>query len=143
MLHRLTMVSLALFSFTVMACLLLGGQIASVLFVVTGIGFIPSLIFLGASRRGRIGSLGIPVALLTVLLLCCCIGMLLLSGRSGSDDWWLGLPPSAALMLYGLWLSPLLLVSLVFAWHYERFGLRPDDLRRIRELSRSKDREDR
>lgn len=139
MTERLALIILVLLSFTVLVCLLLGGPATSVLFGIAGFGFIPALIAVGACRRGKLGSLGLPLALIMILLEGSLIGIFLCTGPVQQEEWWCGLPPATALMLFGLWLAPLLLVSLVYAWHFERFGLTSDDLARIRALSHNRE----
>jgi hypothetical protein len=140
--HRLALLVLGSCSIIALVCLLVDHPAGPVMFGVAGFAFPPALIAIGAARDGRIGTLAVPLLLITLLLEGCALGMLLLSDGAGPDEFWLGLPRATAIMLYGLWLSPLLLVSLVYAWHFERFGLRAEDLRRLRRLSRRNGEED-
>jgi hypothetical protein len=135
--HRPALILLGSCSVVALACLLVNHPAAPVVFGVAAFAFPPILIALGAARRGRIGPLAIPLLLIAVLLEGSVAVMLLLSGAGESGKLWLGLPPATAVLLYGLWLSPLLAVSFVYAWHFGRFGPREEDLRRIRALSRN------
>ncbi|MCU0235317.1 MAG: hypothetical protein MUE90_14955, partial [Thermoanaerobaculales bacterium] len=89
----------------------------------------------------RLGGLGPPLALLLVLLEASVAGMLLLRGRVADGPWIGGLPAAAALMVYGLWLAPLVVVALAYALCFDRAGLRTEDLdelaRRFREPGES------
>ena len=85
--------------------------------------FIPALIALGASRRGRLGVLTMPLLLFGLYLVLCLTAMLLLSAEPEAESWWLGLPPATLLMLAGLWLAPLPAVSLGYAWYFQHSGL--------------------
>jgi hypothetical protein len=134
--RRVTLLLLALCSVLALACPFLDHPAAGVIFGLAVLAFPALLIALGAVRHGRIGFLIVPLLLLTLLLEGGFILMLVLSGRPDPAGWWLGLPPATVVMFLGLWLVPLVLVSLVYAWHFERFGLTEGDLRRIRDHAR-------
>lgn len=136
MTRRVTLLLLAACSVLTLVCPFIDHPAAGVAFGLAVLAFPALLIALGAVRRGHLGLLAAPLLLLTLLLEGGFIAMLVLSGRPDPAGWWLGLPPSTVVMLLGLWLVPLVLVSLVYAWHFERFGLTNRDLRRIRECAR-------
>ncbi len=125
MAHRAALVILSVCSILALLCCFIDHPAASVLFGFAGLGFIPALIALGATRRGRLGSLAAPVVLLSLILAGSFTAMLALPGRGAT-----------LIMLLGLWLLPLALVSLLYAWDFRRFGLRGEDLAKIRETAR-------
>ncbi len=89
---------------------------------------------LGAAREGRIGRLWIPFALVLLLLFGGFGAVLLLPPADPADPTlWLGLPPRAAIILYGIGLLPFLLVPVAYAWTFEELTLGEGDLERIRE----------
>lgn len=98
-------------------------------------GSLASVMALGASRRGRLGPLG-PVFLFVFVTLTGGFGAaLLLEGRdAGGADLWLGLPPAAAVILYGVGTLPLVVVPLAYALTFERYTLDGEDWERIREV---------
>jgi hypothetical protein len=122
-----------------LACVLVGGPIASVLFGVATLAFPPALIGLAVARGGRVGPLRWPLLLLAVLLQGSLVAMLVLSPRPDPGEWWFGLPPSTAILLLGPGLMCLLLVSLAYALTFSRHGPNDDDLRRIRDLRRRRE----
>jgi CDP-diglyceride synthetase len=123
--HRVALAILSVCSFLTLICCFVDHPFAAALFGFAGLGFIPALIALGAARRGKLKSLAAPLVILSLILAGCFAAMLALPGRVGT-----------AIMLVGLWLVPLLLVSFLYAWDFHRFGLRSDDLERIREIAR-------
>jgi hypothetical protein len=132
---------LTLASLIALGALLVPHPASGIVFASASLLFPPALAALGASRRGGLGTLGPPLLLFALLLQLLLAAMLLLSGRAGDGGLWLGLPPAAAVLLYGLGLLPLFLVSFGFAWHFGRSGPREEELRRLRELARrAKDR---
>ena len=90
----------------------------------------------GCRRNGRIGPLGIPLLALLVFLEACTIGMLVLRGHVTDGPWFGGLPLAAAIQLYGLFLTPLLLVALAYALTFDKFEMTEDDLERLAEHQR-------
>ena len=60
--------------------------------------------------------------------------MLIFRHRVLDGPWFGGLPLSAAVQLYLLFLGPLLLVALAYALTFERFGIRERDLERLNEV---------
>lgn len=113
-------------------CFWLGGRVGEVVFAVLAAGFPVALAIIGASRRGRLGPLGVPLLLLLFILEGCVVGMLALGGRLDELPWVGGLPLAAAVQLYGMWLLPLPLVALAYALTFDSFTLTEDDLKRLR-----------
>lgn len=92
-----------------------------------------ALMLLGASRGGKGGPVGWIVAVLWLLLTATFLGMLWLRGvpvTTGPS--FLGLPLAMALQLYGLFVVPLVWTCLAYAWAFDRWTLRPDDLDQLR-----------
>lgn len=90
-----------------------------------------SLMALGASRHGRLGSLWLPLAA-TFALLAAAFGLALwLPAESADADLWLGLPRRAAIVLYGVGILPLLIVPVAYAMTFDRLTLTSADLARI------------
>jgi hypothetical protein len=89
---------------------------------------------LGAARNGSIGKLWIPFALVLVILFAGFGTVLALPPADPSDPTlWLGLPPRAAIVLFGIGFLPLFLVPVSYAWTFSEQTLAPGDLDRIRE----------
>jgi Na+(H+)/acetate symporter ActP len=132
--QRICIGVIAIASVVALCCAFLSATAAGIAFGVAALFFPPALIGLGVSRGGRVGTLRGFLVAFALFLQLCLAAMLLLGGRADSESWWLGFPPATAMMLYGLWLSPLLIVALIYAWHFEREGLTDDDLHRLRDL---------
>jgi hypothetical protein len=89
---------------------------------------------LGAARNGSIGRLWIPFALVLVILLAGFGAVLAMPPADPADPTlWLGLPPRAAIVLFGIGFLPLLLVPVSYAWTFSELTLAPGDLDRIRD----------
>ena len=89
---------------------------------------------LGAARNGSIGKLWIPFALVLVILLAGFGAVLALPPADPADPTlWLGLPPRAAIVLFGIGFLPLFLVPVSYAWTFAEQTLAPGDLDRIRD----------
>lgn len=96
-----------------------------------------STMALGASRGGRIGRLWIPLALVLGILVGGFGLVLLLPPTDPTDPvLWLGLPPRAAIVLYGIGLLPFLLVPVAYAWTFDELTLAEGDLERVRDAAR-------
>lgn len=100
---------------------------------VAGTTFPVALMVLGASRGGRLGKLRGPLWALWVLLTVGFIAILALP--DGGPDV-LGLPAATALMIFVLVPVPLALVGLAYAVTFESWGLREEDLDRIRRFAK-------
>jgi len=89
---------------------------------------------MGAARNGSIGKLWIPFALVLVILLAGFGAVLAMPPADPADPTlWLGLPPRAAIVLFGIGFLPLFLVPVSYAWTFSELTLAPGDLDRIRE----------
>ncbi|MBA2669219.1 MAG: hypothetical protein H0U67_02475 [Gemmatimonadetes bacterium] len=92
---------------------------------------------LGAARGGRIGKLAIPFAFVFLVLVG---GFWLVLALPPADpenlDLWLGLPPRAAVILYGIGLLPLFAVPVAYALTFDEMTLSQDDLDRVRAAAR-------
>ncbi len=89
---------------------------------------------MGAARNDRIGRLVIPFALVLVILLGGFWLVLALPPADPTDpSLWLGLPPRAAIVLYGIGFLPFLLVPVGYAVTFHEQTLGPGDLERIRD----------
>lgn len=92
---------------------------------------------LGAGGRGDLGRLKIPFAFVFVVLAGGFGVALALPPVEGPDpELWLGLPPGAAVVLYGVGLLPLLVVPLAYALTFDEMTLSEEDWERIRAAAR-------
>lgn len=125
---------LAILSLLTLVCLLVPGRVSGSLFALLGVAFPAGLIALGASRHGRLDR---RVVLVLVLLLgileASVAGVLVLSGDGAASAWTLfGLPAATLVQVAGLWLLPLPLVALAYAWTFDRAGVTREDLAALR-----------
>lgn len=93
---------------------------------------------LGAARRGGIGRLALPFAA-TFLVLAGGFGAALALPPTDPADptLWLGLPPRAAIVLYGIGLLPLFFLPLAYALTFDEMTLGEADLARVRDAARA------
>ena len=133
MARRLSLAFLAIASPVMLVLFLMPWPWAQALFAVLVMGYPVALIVVAVGRRGGLGPLGLPLLGLLVFLEACAVGMLVLRGQIHEAPWFGGLPLAAAIQLYGLFLTPLLLVALVYALTFDRFELTEDDLERLAE----------
>ena len=110
----------------------MGTRAGDLLFAALAMAVPVALIALGAQRRGRLGPLLWPLVALLMILEGCVFAMLWLRGSVLTAPWIGGLPLAAAVQFYGLFLAPMALVSLAYAWTFDRFGLRQEDLDDLR-----------
>ncbi|MFW6192358.1 MAG: hypothetical protein ACOC83_02640 [Gemmatimonadota bacterium] len=94
-------------------------------------GCLVAAMALGASRDGRVGRLAYPFTIVFVLLAGGFATVLALP-ESAPGELWLGLPPRAAVVLYGIGLLPFLVVPLAYALTFDRMTLDEEDWERIR-----------
>jgi hypothetical protein len=127
------LVLLALATLAALAAFL-GAPLGPWLAAFGGATFPVALIALGAVRRGRLGALGLPLALLW-LLLAGGLAAILALPAGGPDV--AGLPLATALMIFVLVPVPLLGLGLLYALSFGRLGVREEDLDRMRRLRRS------
>lgn len=136
--HRLAVVLLALAALAALLGFCAGGPPGAWLAALAGAAFPIALIALGAARGGRLRGLAVPILLLGVLL---GLGLPLVVFLPDGGPDVLGLPLGTALMIFVLVPVPLLLTGLAYALTFDRLGLRPEDLDRVRGL-RTKTEED-
>jgi len=87
----------------------------------------------GAARHGGIGKLAYPFAFVFVVLAGgFCLILALPATDPLNPELWLGLPPRAALVLYGIGLLPLFAVPVAYALTFDEMTLSQDDLDRVR-----------
>jgi hypothetical protein len=89
---------------------------------------------LGASRGGRgIGRLIGPFAVMFLVLLAGFGAALVMAPDSAHSPLWLGLPPRAAVILYGVGILPLFVLPVAYAVTFESLTLSDADLERVRQ----------
>jgi hypothetical protein len=90
-------------------------------------------IVLGAARgRSGVGRLAFPFLLIYALLLAGFGSVLVMPAETGAGTTlWLGLPPRAAIVLYGIGILPLFLLPLAYAWTFDAMTLSEEDLARV------------
>ncbi len=96
---------------------------------------------IGAARRGGVGRLAWPFALVFVLVAGGFALLLTLPPADAADPTlWLGLglPPRAAVLLYGIGLLPILLVPVAYAATFDAMTLGEADLRRVVAAARAR-----
>ena len=88
---------------------------------------------LGASRnRGGIGKLVVPFAAMFLVLLIGFGAALVMPEESRDSTLWFGLPPRAAVVLYGIGVLPLFVLPIAYALTFESLTLTDEDLDRVR-----------
>lgn len=92
---------------------------------------------LGASRPGRgVGRLVLPIAFVFLVLLGGFAAALLLPEPTSASPLWLGLPPGAAVVIYGVGLLPLFVLPMAYALTFDEQTLSLADLERVRAAAR-------
>lgn len=100
-------------------------------------GSMAAVMALGAERNGRIGRLWIPFAFTFVVIAGGFGAVLALPPADPSDPaLWLGLPPRAAIVMYGIGLLPLFVVPVAYALTFDGRTLSAEDLERVRRSAR-------
>lgn len=101
-------------------------------------GALVAMMAMGAARGGRIGILALPFAFVFVVVAGGFLLVLVLPpAAAGDPELWLGLPPRAAIVLFGIGLVPLLGMPLVYALTFDAMTLSEADLARVREQARA------
>lgn len=98
-----------------------------------------STMALGAMRRGSIRRLWLPLAF-TFLILAAGFGAALYLSPidpAAPPTLWLGLPPGASVILYGIGVLPLLVVPIAYALTFEEATLNEADLAEVRAVADS------
>jgi hypothetical protein len=100
-----------------------------------------AVMVLGAARgRGGIGGLVWPFALIYVVLLAGFGSVLLMPAETGpGGSLWLGLPPRAAIVLYGIGILPLFLLPFAYALTFDSMTLSEEDLARLAAVRRERE----
>ncbi|HEV2851732.1 MAG TPA: hypothetical protein VHC97_02905 [Thermoanaerobaculia bacterium] len=129
MAYRIALALLALASAAALVAFCVGGPLGPWLAVLAGGLFPVSLIALGATRGGSLGRLKGPVLILGIVL-AAGLALVVFLPEGGPDI--LGLPLGTALMIFVVVPLPLLLTCLAYALTFDRLGLRPEDLDRVR-----------
>lgn len=102
-----------------------------------------AMMVVGAARNGRIG-VRLAAAFGLVLLV---VGggfaaiLALPAADPGDLTLWLGLPPRAAVLLYGIGIVPFFIVPVAYAWTFDELTLSDADLERVRSAARGWDAE--
>jgi hypothetical protein len=97
-----------------------------------------AIMILGAARgQTGIGPLKYPFAfVVAALAIGFCAALALPSTESSLSRLWLGLPPRAAIVIYGIGLLPIIVLPVAYALTFEAQTLSAEDVERVRELAR-------
>lgn len=88
---------------------------------------------LGASRpRGGVGKLAVPFVAMFAVLVVGFGAVLLMPAESAGSPLWFGLPPRAAVVLYGIGALPLFVLPIAYALTFDSLTLSDADLARVR-----------
>lgn len=98
---------------------------------------ITAAMVLGAEKDGRIGRLGWAFAF-AFLVLAGGFGLVLAMPAADPADptLWFGLPPRAAIILYGIGLLPFFVIPVAYALTFDERTLSDADLERVRRMAR-------
>ncbi len=107
-------------------------------FVVGVATIMVSMMVLGAATGRGIGKLALPFAFTWLLLVGGIAAAHLLP--SASRPYFLGLPPAAALILYGIGFLPILVLPFAYALTFDSITLRPEDIERVRAAGEARER---
>ena len=102
------------------------------IFTVVMAGYPIALMVMGASRKERLGPVAWPLGTLLLILVGVMLGMLAFRGRVEDGPWIGPFPAGAAFLLYGLFLLPVLVSALGYAFTFESWSLRDEDLKDLR-----------
>ncbi len=97
-----------------------------------------SMMAVGAARNGRIdGRLAAAFGLVLLVVGGGFAALLVLPpAEPGDPTLWLGLPPRAAVLLYGVGVLPFFIVPVAYAWTFDAFTLSEADLERVRSAAK-------
>ena len=132
--RRALAVSLTVTSALLLATLVVGGPVGSLVFTVIAGVFPVLLMGLGALRGNRLGRLRWALLALAMLIVGSLLTMIGLRGQVADGPWILGLPLAAAIQLLGLFGLPIVLVSLTYGLGFEHHGVTDRDLEALRAL---------
>ena len=93
---------------------------------------------LGASNRRGIGRLMIPFAAMFLVLLVGFGAVLVMPAEAAGSALWLGLPPRAAIVLYGIGVLPLFVLPIAYALTFDSLTLTDSDLERVRAVRKAR-----
>jgi hypothetical protein len=82
-------------------------------------------------RRG-VGRLAVPLAAMFLVLLVGFSAALVMPSETAASPLWFGLPPRAAVVLYGVGVLPLFVLPIAYAMTFETLTLDEADLERVR-----------
>lgn len=133
MVRRLALAFLAAASPAVLLASFAGGRAAAWTFALLTAAFPVALMALGAARRGRLGRAAWALAGLLVMAEGTAAGVLLLGGGGAAGASLAGFPLATAVLLAGVWLLPLPLATLAYAWAFDDTGIGPEHLASLRE----------
>jgi hypothetical protein len=92
---------------------------------------------LGAGRRGGgVGKLAVPFGAMFAVLLVGFGAVLVMPDESATSALWFGLPPRAAVVLYGIGVLPLFVLPIAYALTFDSLTLSEADLERVRAARR-------
>ncbi len=100
-------------------------------------GTMVAMMMMGAARAGRVGRLWLPFAFVFAVVAGGFSVVLALPPVDPSDPTlWLGLPPRAAVIMYGIGLLPILAMPIGYALTFDAMTLSEADLERVRQIAR-------
>lgn len=101
----------------------------------TAFAMVAAMVMGAHSARRPLGALVWPFAFTLVVLIAGFSAALLLPEPTATSPLWLGLPPGAAVIMYGVGLLPLLVLPLAYALTFDARTLTPADIARITALA--------
>ncbi len=122
---------LALASVVLLVTCVVPGQLGESLFAFLAVVFPLALIVLGASRGDRLGSVLWPVLFLAAIHAAALAGIFVLHHRV-EETLIFGLPAGFVLQILGFFVLPLGVALSGYAWTFDRWGLRDEELRALR-----------
>jgi hypothetical protein len=108
------------------------------LFIIGVASIMVSMMILGAATRRGIGRLALPFAFTWLVLVGGIAAAQLLP--AAERPFFLGLPPAAALILYGIGFVPILVLPFAYALTFESLTLRPEDIEQVRAAGAARER---
>ncbi|MFC1671114.1 hypothetical protein ACFL20_12055 [Spirochaetota bacterium] len=133
---KAALIFIALSSPVMLVTFFIPHEAGGVVFSILTAAFPIALIIVGASRKGSLGPLKLPLLIFFLLLEGCMIAMLVLRGQVLNSPWIGGFPAAAAIQIYGMWLIPLALVSLAYGLTFDSFSLREEDLAELEKFKK-------
>lgn len=98
-----------------------------------------SMMVLGASRRGAgVGKLAVPFVAMFAVLLGGFGAVLVMPAETASSALWFGLPPRAAVVMYGIGALPLFVLPFAYALTFDSLTLSEADLERVRRMKQQR-----